>query len=149
MADNQFLARREFLTEAVALAPAGLFVLAESAPAARRPRSTRSATLDIATVKSTEFAKHQGTPFAVSAGERTVTLKLVEIQQLRIRNDKDRPKDVRREPFSLLFVATNFNELDSAIYKFQHDKLGAFEAFLSEVRVGEESAMRHYEVIFN
>lgn len=150
MADNHSLARREFLWKTAAMTPVSVLVLGELAQGARRPRSARTAkTLDVATVKQTEFTKLVGSRFTVSNAERTFTLELVDVRPLKNAGDRARPKDVRRDPFSLLFVASNFNSLKAAIYKFQHDKLGTFEVFLSEVRVGDDSAMRHYEVIFN
>lgn len=60
-----------------------------------------------------------------------------------------RPDDAadHRQPFSLVFLGPPQVVLPQAIYRFEHDELGAFEIFI--VPIGRTAQSVSYEVVFS
>ncbi len=140
--------RRSFIRWNVTSGLIGLLGISTSGVAAPKPRRRQ---VTIKTATRTDFARLLNQQFVVTTPERPVRLVLVDVRDLRIPKDKDvdRPRELRREPFSLLFLAPNFNDLPSKVYRFQCPDLGELDFFLHEVRADDDPASVHYEVIFN
>ena len=160
MSNKRLLSRRMLLMQSASFASAGLLGLttAQADPQRRRRRSpARNNTRrrnnarrhTVRNLKLSDFQSAHGNTFRVFGAKYPVSLVLVGEKDLRRKNDKARPRNVRREPFSLLFKAPNFNKLKSGTYRFEHPRLGKHSLFLHMVRADDDSATVHYEVIFN
>jgi hypothetical protein len=80
---------------------------------------------------------------------QTVVLVLKEVEKHVHPSHANRPAHVRKEPFVLLFAGRSGEELKSGIYRFQHQRLGAFEIFIHEMPSGKDPHWTHYEAVFN
>lgn len=91
------------------------------------------------------FAEQLNTTFrAFYAPEEALELELIEA------TDPDEHKEVkpkRHERFSLLFRGPQGQVLWHGIYKFQHERMGEFELYLSPVEQDEDGV--YYEAVFN
>lgn len=98
------------------------------------------AMIDLDTLNSKSFADQLHTRFQVQSGNsEPVTLELTEV------NAFATPPHL--ESFSLQFRGPVAPRLQQKIYRFAHDKLGAFDLFLTVI--GADEAGATYEVIFN
>jgi hypothetical protein len=89
---------------------------------------------------SKTFAEQLHTNFMVQLGDgNSVTLKLSAV------NEPPTPPGI--ELFSLLFQGPREPRLTQQIRRFEHEKLGAFDLFMTAVGADEESTS--YEVIFH
>jgi hypothetical protein len=95
---------------------------------------------DLYTFNSTSFAEQLHTSFKVHAGNAApVVLELTEV------NEPTTPPHI--EFFSLLFRGPVAPRLQQQIHRFEHDKLGVFDLFLTVI--GADEAGTNYEVIFH
>lgn len=86
------------------------------------------------------FTQHLHTPFHVVFGnEDRVSVELVETEELR-----SLPEN---ESFSLVFRGPLDSFLPQAIYRFNHDAMGAFEMFIVPIRQDQRGF--YYEALFN
>lgn len=98
------------------------------------------AMIDLDTLNSRSFAEHLHTRFTVRAGEADPqTLELIEV------NDPPTPPHI--EFFSLQFRGPVTPRLRQQIHRFEHEKMGAFDLFLTVI--GADEAGTIYEVIFH
>lgn len=81
--------------------------------------------------------------FALSIGETSMALTLVEIQALPIHVYPGRTRD----PFSLIFQSASPIVVPQAMYRLTHDGMGQMEMFL--VPVGLNSGGVLYQAVFN
>jgi hypothetical protein len=58
------------------------------------------------------------------------------------------PGDARNEKFSLIFSGPKEELIEPAIYRFEHEKLGAFEMYVGQIGTRETETVR-YETVFN
>jgi hypothetical protein len=95
---------------------------------------------DLYTLNSKSFTEQLHTSFQVQAGNSApVVLELIEV------NEPGAPPHV--EFFSLLFRGPLAPRLQQQIHRFEHDKLGVFDLFLTVI--GADQAGTNYEVIFH
>jgi hypothetical protein len=86
------------------------------------------------------FAEQLHTNFKVHAGDAArLTLELSEVNE--------RQTQPKVEAFSLLFRGPQAPRLAQQIHRFEHEKLGAFDLFLTAVGADEEGTT--YEVVFH
>jgi hypothetical protein len=86
------------------------------------------------------FAEQLHTKFRVKlTGQAPVELELFEVN--------DRETAPKLELFSLGFRGPHSPRLNQQIHHFEHEKLGAFELFLTPVGVDQEGLL--YEVVFH
>jgi hypothetical protein len=98
------------------------------------------AMIDLYTLNSKSFVDQLHTRFQVRAGEETPqTLELMEVSQP--------PTPPNIEFFSLHFLGPVAPRLQQRIHRFEHEKLGAFDLFLTAI--GADEAGTTYEVIFH
>ena len=89
---------------------------------------------------SKSFAEQLHTKFKVELNDQPpVELELVEV--------KDRETAPKFELFSLEFRGPYSPRLNQQIHHFEHEKLGAFDLFLTAVGVDQEGLV--YEVVFH
>jgi hypothetical protein len=98
------------------------------------------AMIDLSTLNGKSFAEQLHTSFAVRDGEEApVMLELVEVSQ------PSTPPHI--ELFSLQFLGPVTPRLQQRIHRFEHEKLGAFDLFLTVIGAGQAGTT--YEVIFH
>jgi hypothetical protein len=98
------------------------------------------AMIDLYTLNSKSFVDQLHTRFQVRAGEEAPqTLELVEVSQ------PATPPNI--ECFSLHFRGPVTPRLQQRIHRFEHEKLGNFDLFLTVI--GADEAGTIYEVIFH
>jgi hypothetical protein len=96
--------------------------------------------IDLYTLNSKSFADQLHTSFVVRDGDSApVTLELAEV------NAPATPPNI--EFFSLQFRGPVTPRLQQQIYRFEHDKLGALDLFVTVI--GADDAGSSYEVIFH
>ena len=96
--------------------------------------------IDLKTLHSKSFAEQLHTRFQVRAGEAApVMLELTEI------NEPSTPPHI--ELFSLQFRGPVAPRLQQQIHRFEHEKLGTFDLFVTVI--GGDQAGTTYEVIFH
>ena len=88
------------------------------------------------------FAGRIGERFTIAADDGALEAQLVETTPL---EESARPPDTRT-PFSLVFLGPLDPVLPQAIYRFEHDELGAFEIFV--VPIGRDETGVRYEAVF-
>lgn len=88
----------------------------------------------------TLFANHVGERFKILHARGSLDAELTDISA---------PHPERPRPFSLLFLAPLEPVLPQAVYRFEHDRLDAFDLFI--VPLGPDGEGRHmrYEAVFN
>ena len=86
------------------------------------------------------FAEQLHTTFKISMGEAAPLL----LELTAVREYETSPKT---EQFSLLFLGPQTPRLDQQIYRFEHEKLGTFDLFLTAV--GADATGITYEVVFH
>ncbi|HEY6308180.1 MAG TPA: hypothetical protein VI488_17170 [Candidatus Angelobacter sp.] len=95
---------------------------------------------DLYALNSKSFTEQLHTSFKVQAGDSApVVLELTEV------NEPATPPNI--EFFSLLFRGPVAPRLRQQIHRFEHDKLGEFDLFLTVI--GADEAGTSYEVIFH
>ena len=86
------------------------------------------------------FSAHVGTKFLMHYGrEQTAELELI--------SATDVGSSARQSQFSLVFVGPQECPVAQAIYRVEHDELGALDLFL--VPIGKDKRGVSYEAIFN
>jgi hypothetical protein len=98
------------------------------------------------------FAKQAKSLFRVYAdADKTVELLLAKAMVSRdtqVKRGKGRGGDAGNEKFSLLFTGPREGLLQQRIYKFEHERIGRFEMFITPV-VPKENSRYYYEAVFN
>lgn len=97
------------------------------------------------------FSKQAKSSFRVYAdANRTVDLKLAKTALAKDRPARrgKRPGDAGNEKFSLLFTGPREALLQQGVYKFEHQKIGRFEMFITPV-IPPENSRYYYEAVFN
>jgi hypothetical protein len=98
------------------------------------------AMIDLHTLNSKSFVEQLHTRFTVRAGEAAPqTLELIEVSAP--------PTPPNIEFFSLHFRGPIAPRLQQHIHRFEHEKLGTFDLFLTVI--GADEASTTYEVIFH
>jgi hypothetical protein len=93
-------------------------------------------------MKLESFSPHVNSKFLVKSepdGVEAVELELVEAVDL--------GSTPRHEQFSILFHGPSSPKLEQAIYRFEHQEMGAFDIFIVPVKRVQDKI--HYEAIFN
>jgi hypothetical protein len=86
------------------------------------------------------FSEHVNTKFRVYLdAEKSVEVELVEA--------RDRGSIPTQEQFALLFIGPRDVRFDQAMYRIEHDSLGAFDLLLVPVKGNENGP--GYEAVFN
>jgi len=137
--------RRAFLKGMAALAPAGLLGI-------KAPQIRAADTAEPVELKKLTMAKFQpltGQDFRLAGPNGPVPLVLEKVKDLRSKNDKHRPGDIRSDPFLLIFLSKNFEKVPADIYRLSNPKLGSFEVYLNEVSADDDPATVHFAVVFN
>jgi hypothetical protein len=100
---------------------------------------------DLGQVGLGDFERRIGEAFhirAVSGDAPAVEMRLSEATAL-----GDAPEGTSRAPFSILFHGPADPTLPQAVYRFEHDELGALELFV--VPVEPDAAGPRYQAIFS
>ena len=97
--------------------------------------------LDLATVRSEQFAARLNQDFEIVFTDGTLPVKLSEARPLGVR-----PESIR-EPFALTFVADRPLRLPQGTYRMRHAALGEMEIFLVPIAVDQTSSS--FEAVFN
>jgi hypothetical protein len=97
--------------------------------------------LDLATVRSEEFAACLNQDFAIVLSDGALLLQLSEVRPLGVR-----PESLR-EPFAIVFLGRAGLALPQGIYKVRNVTLGEMEIFL--VQVGADQTGSTFEAVFN
>ena len=91
-------------------------------------------------LNSKVFAEQLHTKFKVKLGDQpSVELELIAV--------KDRETAPKLELFSLEFHGPHSPRLNQQIHHFEHEKLGAFDLFLTAVAADQDGLV--YEVVFH
>jgi hypothetical protein len=98
---------------------------------------------DLGTLTLEAFSGHVGAEFRLHAGDDIVLdLVLAEVDSL-----GDPPGPEIRAPFSLIFRGPGDKIARQAIYRVEHDTMGALELFVVPLQPDADGA--RYQVIFN
>jgi hypothetical protein len=97
--------------------------------------------LDLATVRSEQFAACLNQDFEIVFTDGTLPVKLSEVRPLGVR-----PESLR-EPFSLTFLGPAKLLLPQTVYRMRHPTLGELEIFL--VQLGADQTSSTFEAVFN
>jgi hypothetical protein len=92
------------------------------------------------------FESCVGQMFAVSNGEASLDMCLVEALRTGNRNPDDAGHD---RPFALLYLAPAECDWPQNLYRLTHDQLGTLEVFLVPVGPSSTSDGMLYEAVFN
>jgi hypothetical protein len=92
------------------------------------------------------FADRIGERFGIAADDGGLEAELVEATALTALSGKALETPGDRAPFSLVFLGPGDPVLPQAIYRFEHDELGAFEIFV--VPIGRDETGVRYEAVF-
>lgn len=161
--------RRKFLADAGAMAAAGWLALPSPptdaatrrrpqpktprTPPPRNPPSPESPApqkpVELKSLSPEQFKTLLDQTFNLAGPNGPISLVLTAVTELKRAGDDARPKEARSEPFSLLFVARNFDRIPAKIYALSNSRIGSFEVYLNEVRADDDPATVHYAVIFN
>lgn len=87
------------------------------------------------------FAPLVGQRFKITAGEASAELVLANAQV-----QPGRRPEAIREPFSILFRGAPGLRATQGIYHFEHETLGAFDIFITQVKDGPQGS--EFEAIF-
>lgn len=93
-------------------------------------------------LKLENFSPHLNSKFLVKRepeGVEAVELELVEAVDL--------GSTPRQEQFSILFQGPGSQQLEQAIYRFEHQEMGAFDIFIVPVKRVQD--VIQYEAVFN
>jgi hypothetical protein len=91
-------------------------------------------------LNSKVFAEQLHTTFKIPMGEAAPLL-------LELTAVNERETSPKIEQFSLLFLGPQTPCLNQRIYRFEHEKLGTFDLFLTAI--GADAAGTSYEVVFH
>jgi hypothetical protein len=91
------------------------------------------------TFNSKTFADQLNTAFSAQLPEASVPLELIEVAE--------KPAPANTEVFTLHFRGPIRPFLQQRTYSFQHDKLGAFELFITAIGQDQQSII--YEAVFH
>jgi hypothetical protein len=92
--------------------------------------------------KLENFSPHLNSKFLVKSAPEGV-----ELVELELVEAVDLGSTPRHEQFSILFHGPSSPKLEQAIYRFEHQEMGAFELFIVPVKHGQDKIQ--YEAIFN
>ena len=91
-------------------------------------------------MKLENFSPHLNSKFLIKLEpEGTLEVELVEAQDL--------GSTPRQEQFSIVFRGPQEQRLEQAIYRFEHEEIGAFDMFIVPIRKGQDGF--YYEAVFN
>ena len=91
-------------------------------------------------MKLEDFSPHLNSKFLIKLEpEGTVEVELVEAQDL--------GSTPRQEQFSVVFRGPQDQQLQQAIYRFEHQEMGTFEIFIVPIKRSQDGFL--YEAIFN
>jgi hypothetical protein len=91
-------------------------------------------------MKLENFSPHLNSKFRIKLEpEGTVEVELVEAHDL--------GSTPRQEQFSLVFRGPQEQRLEQAIYRFEHEEIGAFDLFIVPIKQGQDGF--YYEAVFN
>ncbi len=97
------------------------------------------------------FEPHVGSTFQIILnGQPALELKLVEVNDLTVRNDPLRDPSLRAQPFELLFHGPLIPIAQQSNYDMSHPRLGQLTIFL--VPLGPDKPTRQsmqYQAVFN
>jgi hypothetical protein len=140
---RRFLFHCSAILASAAMAPLGMAAL---------PGQIEMKDISLDDLRYAMFAEQAKTSFRVYAdADRTVDLKLTKAalaKETSAKAGKRRPGDAGNEKFSLLFTGPRDALLQQRIYKFEHEKIGRFEMFITPV-VPQDNNRYYYEAVFN
>jgi hypothetical protein len=94
------------------------------------------------------FKPLAGAPFQVRVqGSDRLTMTLESVTAIPVAGWRPEEAAEHRQPFSLVFLGPPQLVLPQAIYRFEHDEVGAFEIFI--VPIGRTAQGVSYEVVFS
>ena len=94
------------------------------------------------------FAPLEGQTFRVHVeGAPPVAMQLATVKEIPVSGWRPEEAADHRKPFSLVFLCRSQYVLQQAIYRFEHDGLGAFEIFI--VPIGRTAEGVNYEAVFS
>jgi len=94
------------------------------------------------------FTPRVGTPFLVHArGAEPLRMMLDAATEIPVSGWRPREAAEHRTPFTLLFLGPAGFMLPQAIYRFEHEAIGAFDLFI--VPVGQTARGVSYEAVFS
>ena len=94
------------------------------------------------------FAPLAGQRFAVHVeGHEPLEMTLESVAEIPVSGWRPEDAAEHRRPFSLVFLGPPQIVLPQAIYRFEHDGLGAFEIFI--VPIGRSAEGVRYEAVFS
>jgi hypothetical protein len=137
--------RREFLKHLAALVPLSLLEI--DVPSVRAADGADP--VDLKKLSMAKFLPLKGQGFRLAGPNGPVPLLLEKVKDLRSKNDKHRPGDVRTDPFLLIFLSQNFESLPPDIYRISNSKIGTFDVYLNEVCADDDPATVHFAVVLN
>ncbi len=91
------------------------------------------------------FAGREGDTFTIREGDATLPTTLTTATATATATGEP-VGDVRRVPFSLVFLGPPGVVLPQRIYRMEHDGIGAFDVFL--VTIGPDGTGMRYEAVF-
>jgi hypothetical protein len=93
------------------------------------------------------FADLLGETFRVTDDAQVIEMELVAANAATLRSgERATTPSGNREPFSIVFNGPLEPVLPQRIYRFEHEKLGAFELFI--VPIGPDESGMQYEAVF-
>jgi hypothetical protein len=154
MPSKQNLARRSFLLYGGALALTSVTASTSLATALLEHEVLPSCVTDFSHADHLclrefslqDFTHLLGQQFSVGAGKQQVRMQLFKATSYVVRDDA-RPSHVRREPFSLVFVAPQELNLPADIYDLRHPQIGGMKVMMTKIGQAEAGKSR-YEVVF-
>ena len=94
---------------------------------------------------STDFSPHVNDKFRIHIeGSDSLEAELLDVKDL---EGAAKAKEDQRMPFSIIFQCSHDQPLPQAIYKIEHEKIGALELFL--VPIGQDEKGVRYEALFS
>jgi hypothetical protein len=94
------------------------------------------------------FAPLEGQAFRLHVeGVPPVEMRLQSVKEIPVTGWRPDDAAEHRTPFSLVFVCRSQFVLQQAIYRFEHDEIGAFEIFIVPISRSAEGVS--YEVVFS
>ena len=140
---NRMSTRRKFLLECSTVV-AGLALVPARALGSGEARASNRMSYAV-------LARQVNTMFRVRQHGRVVELKLLKAPiapRTPVQPGRRPPGDAGNEKFSLIFSGSKETLLASAIHRFEHDELGRFAIFISQIGAPASDSVR-YEAVFN
>ena len=94
---------------------------------------------------SADFSPHVNDKFRIHIeGSDSLEAELLEVTE---NKGSGKAEEDHRTPFSIVFQCSHDQPLPQAIYKMEHEKMGAIELFI--VPIGQDEKGVRYEAVFN